>query len=96
MDVWNRKIFPITYAGDIALLATSIEELKEMMKRLRKYLEKKGLELNAGKTKVMTFRKSNKGRKKKINLGLKYDEAEIEMVKEFNYLGYVISEDLSN
>ncbi|XP_024874051.1 trichohyalin-like [Temnothorax curvispinosus] len=49
---------------DIVLLARSPEELKEMISRFRKYLEKKKLTLNAEKSKVMIFKKG-RGRKKK-------------------------------
>lgn len=49
-------------------MAISIAVHKEMMKMLRRFLKKKGLELIAGKTKAMVFKKSTKGRKKKIEL----------------------------
>lgn len=56
--VGNRKIFSISYADDIDILATSSEGLKEIIKRLYRYLKRKGLELNTGKTKIMIFKKT--------------------------------------
>lgn len=41
----KRKIYTLTYADDIALLADDEENLKEMMERLEKYLDRKSLEL---------------------------------------------------
>ena len=35
--------------------------MREMQKRFRKYVEKKGLELNTEKSKVMEFRKKEVG-----------------------------------
>ena len=39
------------------MLAEEEDEMRSMMERLEGYLDKKGLELNAGKTKIMRFRK---------------------------------------
>lgn len=41
----KRKIYTLAYADDIALLADDEENLKEMMERLEKYLDRKSLEL---------------------------------------------------
>lgn len=51
----------------------------------------RGLELNAGKTKLMVFKKSNKGRKK--NVELSWGNEKIEVVQEFVYLGYTMTPD---
>jgi len=56
----------LAYADDIVLLAEEEEEMRNMLERLEGYLERKGLELNAGKTKVMRFREG-KGRLSKMN-----------------------------
>ena len=39
------------------LLAEEEDEMRSMMERLEGYLDKKGLELNARKTKIIKFRK---------------------------------------
>lgn len=62
-------------------------ELKRMMKKFKRYIDKKGLTLSAGKSKVMVFEKG-RGRTKRREW--KWGEEEIEEVKEMNYLGYII------
>jgi len=52
------------YADDIVLLARRKAELKEMMKRFRKFLERKGLRLSPDKLKIMVF-ENERGRTKK-------------------------------
>lgn len=59
--------------------------MKWLMKRLETYLEKKGLELNVDKIKIMRFRKG-KGRLNRERW--RWKRKEIEEVKEFIYLGY--------
>ena len=49
----------MSYADDLALgIANIAEGLKVMMKRYKKYFERKGLELNICKTKFMIFKKA--------------------------------------
>lgn len=62
-------------------------ELKRMMKKFKRYIDKKGLTLSAGKLKVMVFEKG-RGRTKRREW--KWGEEEIEEVREMNYLGYII------
>ena len=63
--VGKKKIWSISYADDIVLLATDKTAIKEMIKRTEKYLDRKKMELNTKKTKSMLIKKSKKGRKKK-------------------------------
>lgn len=77
----------ITYADDIVLMARSEVELKGMMKRFKKYIDKKGLNLSVGKSKVMVF---DKERRRTKTREWKWGEEEIEEVKEMNYLGYIM------
>ena len=56
-----------------------------MLKSLEKYVEKAKMEINVQKTKIMILRKG--GRLKKGE-GWKFQGKEIEVVKEFKYLGY--------
>ena len=83
----RHKIHTLAYADDMALLANSPEELREMMRILRKYLEKLNLRLNVAKTKVMKFSRSGRQSKEKWTWGAE----EIEEVNEFKYLGFLFS-----
>lgn len=69
-------------------MAKSEEDLKGMMKRLRKYLDKVRI-LSSEKSKILVF-ENGKERKKKREW--RWREEDIEEVKEFKYLGYVLEE----
>lgn len=56
----GRKIYTLAYADDIAIMAEDEEGMKGIIGKLEKYLEKKGMELNVGKTKIMRCRKGRK------------------------------------
>lgn len=63
----GRKVYMLAYVDNIALLAENEESLKEMMERLERYLDRKGLKLNVGKTKVMRCRKGEFRWKKELD-----------------------------
>lgn len=48
----------------IRILAKSDETVREMLRRLKRWIKRKGLELNAGTNKIMIFRKAGGKRKK--------------------------------
>lgn len=73
----------ITYADDIVLMARTEVELKGIMKRFKKYIDKKGLNLSGGKSKIMVF---DKERSRTKTREWKWEEEEIEEVKDMNYL----------
>jgi hypothetical protein len=81
----DRRIYTLAYADDIVLLAEEEEGMRSMIGRLEEYLEKKKLELNVDKTKIMRFRKGG-GRLSKRDW--RWSGKKIEEVKEFTYLGY--------
>lgn len=88
LKLGRKRVRTLAYADDVAMLTEDEGILKGMMKWLEGYLEEKGLMLNVGKTKVMRCRKGG-GRWKKVIW--KWKGSLIEEVKEFNYLGYVMS-----
>jgi len=45
--IGKEKFWSIIYANDVVLLATREEELKEMLRRFKRFLERKGLSLSA-------------------------------------------------
>lgn len=83
--IGREKIWSLAYADDIALLAKHPQDLKEMMGRMKRFLEGKELLLNTEKSKVITF-KRGRGQKKKEEW--KWGDERIEEVKNFKYLGY--------
>lgn len=87
IKVGSRKIFSLAYADDIAIMAENVEIMKGMIRVLEKYVERKGLQVNVDKTKVMRCRKGG-GRQKKVVW--KWGNRVIEEVKKFKYLGYVL------
>ena len=97
LRIGNKKIWSISYADDICLIASSKEALKEMLKKMEGYLDKKKIKLNEEKTKVMIFGES-RGRTAKdgIDNVWYWKGKRIELVKEIKYLGYQLSDDNKN
>lgn len=58
-----------------------------MIQRFRRYIEKKKLELNTEKSKVLVF---EKGRRRKDQRRWNWGNEIIEEVKEMRYLGYIL------
>jgi hypothetical protein len=52
-DIMERLLFEILYADDLVLMADSMEELQLKFDRWKSVIERKGLKVNMGKTKVM-------------------------------------------
>jgi len=63
--VIDQNFWTIMYADDIVLLARRKAELKEMMKRFRRFLEKKSLGLSPDKLKIMVFENEMRRTKKR-------------------------------
>lgn len=59
--------------------------MAHMLGKLEGYIDKKRLEVNVGKTKVMRFKEGG-GRRKAVKW--RWKGKEIKEVKEFTYLGY--------
>lgn len=51
----GKKLKVLGYADDLVVLAEEEEGMRWLMRRLETYLDRKGLVLNAEKTKVMRF-----------------------------------------
>lgn len=81
------RVYTLSYADDIVLLAESEDEMKSMMERLEVYLEEKNLELNTEKTKIMRI-KREPGKLEKRDW--RWSKRKIKEVKEIEYLGYVM------
>lgn len=67
IEIEGRKLYTLSYADDVVLIAREGEGLKLMMKELEGYLKEKGLEANPRKSKVMRFgRRLRKIRKERV------------------------------
>ena len=75
------------YADDTSLLAESASNLQNMLNLFQEYCIKWKLKVNIDKTKVMIF---SKGRLP-TNVNFKYGDKELEIVKDFLYLGIKFS-----
>ncbi|XP_043583164.1 uncharacterized protein LOC122567995, partial [Bombus pyrosoma] len=91
--IGGRKVWSLTYADDIVLTADREEELKEMLRKFKKFLKEAELELSTEKTKIVVFEKRrNKRRQRKWNWG----EQELEEVEEIRYLEYILQKNGSD
>ena len=79
----------LLYADDQVLLASSEEELQEMVNILCGTLERKGMKVNVSKTKAMVFERDDCGTECKIMI----EGEKVEQVKEFVYLGSAFTKD---
>ena len=88
--IGRKKIFSLSCADNVILLANNDTGMREMLKRFRQNIEKKGLELNIEKSKVMEFRKN--GGRRKVTV-FEWRDERIEEVKDAMYLGYKLQSD---
>lgn len=52
MRVGRERIYTLSYADDVVILAQREEDMKELLKRLEKYVEEKKQILNTEKSKI--------------------------------------------
>lgn len=65
VNIERKKMFSLTYVNDVVLMAKKERKIKSMLERLEGYLGGKRLELNAGKTKIMRFKRRGRRVEKK-------------------------------
>ena len=87
IKVGNILLSCLMYADDIVLLSESKEGIENCLTKLSEYTKTWMMEVNTTKSKVITFQKG--GAIQKLNL--KYDNNPLEQVKQFKYLGNIIS-----
>ena len=88
LDIDTFKLFLLLYADDIVIFANSAEQLQESLNILSDYCSRWKLTVNVAKTKVMVFRK---GGILPRNLAFYYNGQQLEIVKNFKYLGIVFT-----
>lgn len=57
MRVGEERVYTLAYADDLMLIAEDEDKSRSLIERLVTYLDEKNLLLNAGKSKIMRFRK---------------------------------------
>ncbi|XP_068993226.1 golgin subfamily A member 6-like protein 24 [Neodiprion pinetum] len=85
VELAGSRVCTLAYVDDIVSLAESEEEMEVMIRKSERYMDRKRLTVNVGKSKIMRFRKGGDRRK---NIDWRWKGKKIEEVKEFSYLGY--------
>lgn len=83
--IGEERVYSLLYADDMVLIAEKEEEMKSMLERLEGYIDRKGLEINVEKTKIVRF---NRGRGRRKRIRWRWKGKTIEKVREYTYLGY--------
>ena len=79
------QLLVLLYADDTVLLANNVKQFRKILKEYSSYCENWGLKINVDKSKIMIFGRSKTGIKFYIN------NSEMEIVKQFRYLGITFS-----
>ena len=86
ISIGGRTITNLRFADDIDGLAGEEEELTKLVEHLDKASTAYGMEISAGKTKLMTNNTSG------ITTKIKVSRQKLERVTSFKYLGSVITD----
>ena len=81
------KIFVMLYGDDTILLAESAEDLQVQLNAFGEYCDNWKMKVNVNKTKIMVYGFE----KLRQNLKFTYKNVDIEIVKQFNYLGVIFT-----
>ena len=84
----GKHISNVRYADDTALLAESENQLQQMINNINNCCKKLGMSLNAKKTKVMVTSKKDTREQLEITVN-----ARLEQLKQYTYLGSLITHD---
>ena len=88
VDIGDCHLMLLLYADDAVILSYTPTGLQTMLDNLLEYTTKWKLEVNIDKTKILVFRK---GHRLPRDLKFHYNNAELDMVNTFVYLGIVFS-----
>jgi len=64
----GEKVYSLLYADDTVLLAKYEGGMKSMVERMEGYVDRKGLEINVGETKIMRFRRGGEDSKDGVEM----------------------------
>ena len=85
LPVGCYNVSNLRYADDTTLIATSVADMAELVKRVKVESELLGLRLNVSKTKIMAICPDS------VEEPLIIEANEVESVSKFNYLGSLIT-----
>lgn len=85
ITVGGRKISNLRYADDIVLLASSVDELQDLVNRITEAGQEYNLLINSSKTKIMALNGER--------FTIKINNEELQQVNSFTYLGSIITDD---
>src|SRR5687768_13392938 len=83
--IGGRKISNLRYADDIVLLASTMQELQELIDRITAVGKEYNLHINTNKTKVMSLDGEH--------MNISANGTQLEQVRKFPYLGSVMTDD---
>ena len=89
INIGGKNFTNLRYADDTALVAETEEALQEIVDLVNEESAKKGLKMNVKKTKTMVICRNKETPQIEINV----DGTNLEQVKQFKYLGQLITED---
>ena len=84
--IGDKNLNSIIWADDLVILSESEEGLNKKLHELALFAEENVLTINSEKTKAMIFNKTGR----LIRRNFKYKNTNIETVREYKYLGFVI------
>ena len=87
LAVGGYNVNNLRYADDTTLIAISVADMAELLKRVKVESELLGLHLNVSKTKIMAIGPDS------VEEPLIIDGNEVESVSKFNFLGSLITRD---
>lgn len=67
--IGTKKVWSLSYADDLVLLAKDANEMKKILKTLARFLKERDLNLSTKRSKMMTFRRGR--REKEYWIGTK-------------------------
>ena len=88
IDIIKVKMFMLLYADGIVIFGNSAEQLQDSLNLLSNYCQRWKLTVNINKTKVMVLRK---GGSLPRHLTFLYNGNELEIVRNFKYLGIIFT-----
>ena len=88
ININGKNVNNIRYADDTALMAITESKLQVIVDEVKHHSSKGGLDMNVKKTKVMRVSKAPDE-----TMTIRVDDANLEQVRQFKYLGTQITED---